>query len=253
VSELDTAPRDVGPAPATPDSAGGRALALRVHGRLREMILRGELAPGTVLPQARLARDLGVSRTPMREAFRLLQEEGLIDAEPDKRARVREVDPGDLDSTYGTRIMLESLGVGITVRGVTDAHVQSMRDMLARLRRLAAEGEGERWYPAHREFHQLATAAAAPQLTRQLVALREHCDRYIGLDRLQHTGALQRADAEHEALVDAFAARDEALAVRVIALHLARTSLAVMSDTAPEREPVATRTALRLVLPNTAG
>lgn len=225
----------------------GRALALRVHTQLRGMILSGEMPPGTVLLQAKLARTLGVSRTPLREAFRLLQEEGLIDAAPDKRAKVRAVDPGDLDSTYGTRIMLEALGVSVTIRTVTDHEIERIWAALATMRTLAKSDLAEQWYPAHREFHRLTTAAVAPQLARQISSLREHCDRYIRFDRVGHADAVARADAEHEALAAAFAARDEQWAVRTIARHLARTSLGIMTDVAPDREPVATRAALKLV------
>jgi DNA-binding GntR family transcriptional regulator len=226
---------------------GARALPLRVHFRLRGMILRGELPPGSVLLQAEMARQLGVSRTPMREAFRLLQEEGLIDAAPDKRARVRDVDAIDLDSTYGARIMLEVLGVSVTVRQVTDVDVDRLWEALAEMRRLASEDRMEAWFPAHREFHRLTTQAVAPQLARQIAALREHCERYVRLDRFGHTGAPRRADAEHEQLVLAFMNREESTAVRTIAAHLARTALSILADIAPEREPVATRAALRLV------
>src|SRR5437016_3110357 len=72
-----------------------RKTSLFVHATLREMILSGRLHPGERLSQARLAESLNVSRTPMREALRMLQEEGLIDAEPDRRPRVRGFDPGE--------------------------------------------------------------------------------------------------------------------------------------------------------------
>ena len=68
------------------DVNGPRGLALTVHQKLRQVILDGSLGAGTILNQAELARAFGVSRTPMREAFRMLQEEGLIRAEPDRRA-----------------------------------------------------------------------------------------------------------------------------------------------------------------------
>jgi DNA-binding GntR family transcriptional regulator len=211
------------------------------------MILSGELAPGSPLLQAEMARKLGVSRTPLREAFRLLQEEGLIAASPDKRARVRAVDASDLDSTYGARIVLESLGVSVTIRQATDSDVDELRAALTSMRRMSDAGEREAWYAAHREFHRLATQAVAPDLARQMASLRERGELYVRLDRVGHTGASTRADAEHEALLTAFSQRDEQAAVRKVARHLARTSLSIMSEIAPEREPVATRAALRLV------
>ena len=81
-----SAHRDVdGLEPSLPSSDGGAAGSLRSH--LREMILGGLLQPGVVISQVELAHTLGVSRTPLREAMRMLQEEGLIEAEPNRRAR----------------------------------------------------------------------------------------------------------------------------------------------------------------------
>ena len=69
-----------------------------VYMRLREMLLNGEIAPGTVLSQVRVARELGVSTTPLREAMRLLQAEGLLVAEHNRRARVASLEPEDIDA-----------------------------------------------------------------------------------------------------------------------------------------------------------
>ena len=64
-----------------------RRSRVAVHARLRQLILDGTLPPGSLLSQLQLSRALGVSRTPLREALRMLQEEGLVDAEPNQRAR----------------------------------------------------------------------------------------------------------------------------------------------------------------------
>ncbi|MCX4767303.1 GntR family transcriptional regulator [Streptomyces sp. NBC_01275] len=237
------------PAPgAGPEAApGGRRMALDVHSRLRGMILSGELPPGSALLQAEMARKLGVSRTPMREAFRLLQEEGLIDARPDQRARVRAVDPQDLDGVYGARIMLEALAVTTTAKTLTGEDLDRMSELLERMKALADEEKPDEWYAAHREFHGVATQAVGPQLRRTLSSHAEHSERYIRLAQLGVPGSRARAHKEHEALLAALKANDAAEAARVVAGHLARTALSVLADVAPEYEPVTTRTALRLV------
>lgn len=226
---------------------GGRRLALDVHARLRAMILSGELPPGSTLLQAGMARRLGVSRTPMREAFRLLQEEGLIDARPDQRARVSAVDPEDLDAVYGARIMLEALAVATTVRTIGEDDLDRMDDALRRMREHAGDERLDEWYAVHREFHRTATRAVGPYLHRMMDSLAEHSERYIRLAQLGVPGAWARAHQEHEALLTALRARDEAKARQVVARHLARTALSVMADVAPEHEPTATRSALRIV------
>lgn len=238
--DVSSVPRDAVPAAAV----GGRRLALDMHERLRTMILSGELPPGSVLLQAEMARKLGVSRTPMREAFRLLQEEGLIDASPDQRARVRGVDPADLDGVYGARIMLETLAVSMTAKLLTPADVERMGEVLRRMQELAGNDRPEEWYAAHKEFHGIATRGVGPHLQRMLVSLAEQSERYIRLAQLGVPGSWARAHRDHEALLEAVRTGSPAEAASVIARHLARTALSVLADVAPEYEPTATRTAL---------
>lgn len=225
-------------------AAGGRRLALDVHGQLRDMILSGELLPGSVLLQAEMARKLGVSRTPMREAFRLLQEEGLIDAQPDQRARVRAVDPEDLDGVYGARIMLETLAVRMTVKSLAAGDLERMGEALTRMQELAEDDHPDEWHAAHQEFHRIATQAVGPHLRRMLASLGEHSERYVRLAQLGVPSSRARAHTEHEALLEAVRLSDPDEATRVITRHLARTALGVLADIAPEYEPGATRTAL---------
>jgi len=234
------------PAPGAEEGASGRRLALDVHAKLRGMILSGELPPGSVVPQAKMARVLGVSRTPMREAFRLLQEEGLIESRPDQRARVRSVDPVDLDTVYGSRITLEALAAGITVHTLAEADLRRAREMLDLMHAHSYEARTEEWHAAHREFHQIATKAVGPDLQRILASLREHSDRYIRLAQLGDPASWLRARKEHEEILDALVRTDEATLVHTLARHLARTALSVLADIAPEYDPVTTRAALSM-------
>jgi DNA-binding GntR family transcriptional regulator len=208
------------------------------------MILSGELPPGSALLQAEMARKLGVSLTPMREAFRLLQEEGLIDAQPDQRARVRAADPEDLDGVYGARIMLETLAVSMTAKSLTAEDLEGMAEALKRMQELAGNNQLDDWHAAHKEFHRVATQAVGPQLHRMIASLSEHAERYIRLGQLGVPSSWARAHTDHEALLEALRLNDPEEAARVIARHLARTALNVLADLAPEYEPAATRTAL---------
>lgn len=239
--------------PGDEEAATGRRLALDVHARLREMILSGELSPGSVLPQAKMARVLGVSRTPMREAFRLLQEEGLIESRPDQRARVRGADPVDLDTAYGSRIALEALAAGITVRTLDEADHRRARDILDRMHALSRETRSQEWHRAHHEFHQVATQAVGPDLQRMLASLREHSDRYIRLAQLGDATSWSRAHKEHEEILNALIRTDETALVHTLARHLARTALSVLAEIAPEYDPVTTRAALSMATGGRAG
>ncbi|GAA3044226.1 GntR family transcriptional regulator [Pseudonocardia yunnanensis] len=225
----------------------GRHLALDVHAAVRAMILNGELPPGTPILQAALARSLNVSRTPMREAFRLLQEEGLIENKPDQRAVVRRIDPGEIDAVYTSRVMLESVAVSISVRTSTPELVERLEKAQLQMRRHVADEDINRWRHAHREFHDLTTEDA-PMLHDSICGLRERAERFLRLAQLGHPMAWARWDEDHEKLIEAFRNRDHDLAVRTIAQHLARTAFTAMADIAPRLDAAATRAALNLLL-----
>src|SRR3954469_9374101 len=86
-----------------------------LHTYLRECVLDGTLTPGTKLSQVALAEQLGVSRTPLREVLRMLQEEGLVEIEPNQRTRVAGLDPQELDDLYASRILLETVALSMTI------------------------------------------------------------------------------------------------------------------------------------------
>src|SRR5437660_11124673 len=111
----------------------GRIVIAHVYEHLRRRILDGTIPPGTVLSQVQLAQQLGVSRTPLREALRLLQEERLVVAEHNHRVRVAGFNLEELESLYASRIMLETLALALTIprlsQGELDALALALDDM----------------------------------------------------------------------------------------------------------------------------
>ena len=139
-----------------------------VHTYLRECILDGTLTPGTKLSQVTLAEQLGVSRTPLREVLRMLQEEGLVEIEPNQRTRVAGLDPQELDDIYASRILMETLALSMTVGHFGAAGRKEAKRLLATMRRAAKSGEFPVWFSAHADYHRLITDGAGPALQRQL-------------------------------------------------------------------------------------
>src|SRR3954468_2579677 len=111
-----------------------------LHAYLRECILDGTLSPGTKLSQVSLAAQLGVSRTPLREVLRMLQEEGLVEIEPNQRTRVAGLDPEELDEIYASRILLETLGLSLTFESFTREQQRKAKQALTAMRRAAKTG-----------------------------------------------------------------------------------------------------------------
>jgi DNA-binding GntR family transcriptional regulator len=230
-----------------PSGDGPAAANLRSH--LRELILSGKLQPGVVISQVELARALGVSRTPLREAMRMLQEEGLIEAEPNRRARVTRFDPTDLDTVYGCRVMLESLGCFLTVRAITEAEIAALDGALDAMRTHAEAHDVERWQVAHREFHRVLVGRATDQFGRTIAAYQDRSERYwlMFIRANASPGGLTMRDAEHRAIFESAKSRDANGTSLLLARHLSRTALTLMAQLAPEHEPLTVRTALQFV------
>ena len=219
-----------------------------VHAYLRECILDGTLKPGTKLSQVSLAAQLGISRTPLREVLRMLQEEGLVEIEPNQRTRVAGLDPQELDDVYASRILLETLALSMTIghfgakragRGQADADRDAPGRQDRRLRRVVR---------AHTDYHRVCTAAAGEAMQRQLRAFADRTTRYIRIYQLSEPNSWQTAgDAEHAAILEALIAGDERGALTEMAHHLERTALRVLADCAPGYEPAAVPHAVALI------
>src|ERR1700743_3766248 len=104
------------------NAAPARQSAEYVHRRVREAILEAELPPGETMSQVALAEDLGVSRTPLREALRMLQGEGLIEARPNRRVRVAPMSADDLEQLYAVRVALEAQALRLAIPRMSAEH-----------------------------------------------------------------------------------------------------------------------------------
>jgi DNA-binding GntR family transcriptional regulator len=219
-----------------------------VHAYLRECILDGTLTPGTKLSQVTLSEQLGISRTPLREVLRMLQEEGLVEIEPNQRTRVAGLDAGELDDLYGSRILLETLALSTTLGSFGPADRKEAKRLLAAMRRAAKGADFPGWFAAHRDFHRLITAGAGDSLQRLLSTFADRTTRYIRIYQHSDPHDWQTAGyAEHAAILEALIGGDEREALTGIAHHLARTALRVLADCAPEYVPVAVPHAVALI------
>lgn len=220
-----------------------------LHAYLRECILDGTLTPGTKMSQVTLAQQLGVSRTPLREVLRMLQEEGLVQIEPNQRTRVAGLDTEELDNVYASRILLETLAVSMTAKNFTPANRRDAKRLLATMHRASKAGDFDSWFTAHTSYHRLFTAGVGEVMQRQLSALADRAIRYIRIYQLSDPDSWQKeGDAEHTRMLDAITRGDEVGALNEMAHHLERTALRVLSDCAPDFTPVAVPHALGLIV-----
>lgn len=217
--------------------------------RLRSAILKGEIAPGAAPSQAALADELGLSRTPLREAVRLLEREGLIVSEPNRRARVAEISIADLEELYLTRISLESVAVRITVPTLGPEDFGDLEGLMAQMDHYARMGDWSRAESPHLAFHTRLFRGAGTRVTGQLVQLAEHAARYRFAWGQADPGNWETRRAEHRAIVDAADAGDAPLAADRLVAHYARTALVVMAALDAGHEPRSLLTAIQAAAP----
>src|ERR1700730_6080271 len=222
-----------------------------VHAYLRECILDGTLTPGTKLSQVTLAGQLGISRTPLREVLRMLQEEGLVEIEPNQRTRVAGLDPQELNDISPCRILLETVALSMTMGNFVPAGRKEAKRLLTAMRRAAKTGDFAAWFGAHADYHRLITAgagAAMQPMRRHLRLFPAGTTRYIRIYQLSDPNSWQAAgDVEHAQILEALIAGGERGALNGEAHHLARTALRVLTDCAPEYVPGAAPHAFALI------
>src|SRR4051812_41577030 len=220
------------------EANGAEAVYLRV----REAILEGEIAPGATMSQVALADEFGISRTPLREALRMLQTEGLVDAERNRRVRVAAISPRDLEELCVMRVTLESEAIRLAVPRMSAEDLARLEGYNAEMAHFAEAKDYRRWVVPHQAFHRALTAPSGERFASVLTQLFDHAERY----RRMHIGHGPSAWAtkDHRAILDACKAGDREAAGRLLAQHFARTAFEVIDELDAAYEPAKLRETL---------
>jgi len=190
-----------------------------VHGRLKDQILEVERAPGTLLLEAQLAEEFGVSKTPVREALRLLAQAGWVVVLPRKGYIIRPVELGDVRDIFGIRKVIEPSLAAEAAQRATSADVHRLRSLLDQQH--LAKDDLRAALLAAREFHLVFADIAGSARARAI--LEELLDE---VRRLYHLLPIQQritSDDEirsHGKILDAVEARDAAAASKLTVRHL---------------------------------
>lgn len=203
-----------GMSPKRPPTAQAFALA-----ELRRMIIGGEVEPGEPLRQNDMAERIGVSRVPLREAFKTLESEGQIVYEPHRGFKVARLSLADLLEIYRIRQLLETEATVAATERADGSVLRAMKDTALEVEEASAAGDILAMTEANRRFHfVLLSASGMPRLDRLIQILWDATDTY----RFVYYGAYdnrQRVVDEHALIVDAFADRDTARLVRHLDEH----------------------------------
>lgn len=170
---------------------------------LRNAILKGELKPGERLMEMKLAGKLGVSRTPIREAIRMLEQEGLAVTIPRRGAQVAKMTQKDMDDVYDIRRCLEKLAVEYTSGKLSVGQIADLRYAQKVFEEAVAEGDNNEIEKKDWEFHSVIFEATGnSRLISIMSTLQEQLSRYRWA-YLQHNTKMQKLIEEHRQIVDA--------------------------------------------------
>lgn len=198
-----------------------------VFNTLREAILKGELKPGERLMELQLAAKLGVSRTPIREAIRMLEQEGLAVTVPRKGAEVARMTEKDMEDVLQVREALDELAVNIACEKITEEQLDNLRQAMKEFEASTKSGDVKRIATADVLFHDIIYQSTGnSKLVSMLNNLREQIYRYR-VEYLKDADSYPNLMKEHEEIEHALAKRDKKKAIKAMQVHVDNQAEAV--------------------------
>ena len=197
-----------------------KALYEEVAEQLRQRIFRRELEPGSWIDELKIAEEFGISRTPLREALKVLAAEGLVTMKVRRGAYVTEMSEKDLRDVYHLLSLLESDAAGVVAERATPEQQQTLRDLHAELE--SAAGNREAFFSVNERFHMALLDMADNRWRSQMVADLRKVMKLNRHNSLFKQGRIEDSLREHRAILDAMLARDAEGTRRAMQAHFAQ-------------------------------
>jgi DNA-binding GntR family transcriptional regulator len=188
--------------------------------RLRARIFAHELAPGDWIDEQALAAEYGISRTPMREALKVLASEGLVELKPRRGCYVTQLSEQDLDEVFPVMAVLEGKVAEEAARRITSADFSKLEAIHAELETHAAANDADRFFEANQRFHAALQTLAGNRYLAQLIDDARKVIKLTRRDSLRLEGRLKQSLAEHCDILEALRRRDPEQAGRAMHAHL---------------------------------
>jgi DNA-binding GntR family transcriptional regulator len=221
-ADAGATPTAVAPPPAARAAGNGRTLPGAVAGQLRERIIQGEFPPGSRLNERALCDLLGVSRTPMREAFRVLAAEGLVQIEPNRGAQVVALSEANIREAFEVIGGLEAMSCRLACERATDVEIAEIRALTYEMMASHARHDLPTYFRTNREIHERISLASHNSLLKQLYDAqnaRVQNLRFVSNENRQKWDLAMR---EHIEMADALNARDADRLAGIMRQHLQR-------------------------------
>jgi DNA-binding GntR family transcriptional regulator len=210
-----------------------------VAAQLRDRIFAGELTPGMFLDEARLAEQMRISRTPLREALKVLTAEGLVRHEPRRGCFVGEVTEQDLDEIFPVIALLEGRCAREAALNATDAELEALDVLHERLGRHARARRINDYYAVNFAIHEAIITLANNRWLAQVIGDLRKIVKLSRLQQLHAPGRLNQSLSEHMAVFAALKARDPEGAEAAMRTHLTRQREALREMARAQRSRLA--------------
>jgi DNA-binding GntR family transcriptional regulator len=205
-------------APATPWARRTRAEELRLQ--LADDIVRGSLAPGAALDEIELARRFSVSRTPVREAIRMLAASGLVEVRAHRAAVVAHPTPDHLAGMFEVMAELESLCAGYAADRMSGSERRALEDVHEKLRVLIQSGDPQRYHEVNEAFHAVLYAGAHNSYLREMTLATRGRVQPFRRAQFRNLGRLAKSHVEHDRVVQAVLRGERVLAAQAMYAHI---------------------------------
>jgi phosphonate utilization transcriptional regulator len=197
------------------------SLTSLVQREIEGRIVAGELAPGAKLNEADIAAELRVSRGPVREAFRALEQAGLVHTAKNRGVFVRQISLEEAAEIYEVRAALEREIGALAAKRITREQVERLRGIVKRMHAVGRKRDPDAYFPLNIEFHEaLAEAAGNRALSANYRRVVNELNLYRREAIMRNVAIIPVSTKEHEAIVEAVAKGDAALAGRLLYEHV---------------------------------
>ncbi|MBE1445749.1 GntR family transcriptional regulator [Paenibacillus sp. OAS669] len=181
----------------------------RAFSQIQRWIIDGTLQPGEKLIDAELAESLGVSRTPIREAFQLLEVQGLVSTHPGKETKVTEIEKDDIFKMYSTMAVLQALAAEITAKIIAPEQIEQLRSINHDFASAINNGQAYQAMETDEQFHNLIVELSDnPYIASFSASLQIHIRRFKYVFLKQPVTATQASVDEHASIISAFEQKD---------------------------------------------
>ncbi|MBL6946751.1 MAG: GntR family transcriptional regulator [Rhodospirillales bacterium] len=191
--------------------------------RLRDMIVEGELTPGQRIAEGKLCEEFGISRTPMREALKVLASEGLVELRPNRGTRVAKITPEEIGELFEVVSGIERMAGELATERMSDKDLERLRALNKRMEKHFENGQRHEYFKLNQQVHNMIV-----ELAGNSVLSATHANLMVKARRARYFAIMsqdrwEESMREHGGILDAFAARDAETAGKLILKHVRKT------------------------------